>query len=218
MLPAAFLLGLTGSLHCVGMCGVLALQAGRTASATLMYHAGRIITYILLGLVAGWISRFMAFTGWLGWFSVLLGMVVISLIIFQASARWLSLRFNKALFHVQQRMGVLLKKKSNTSAMGVGLLNGLLPCGLVYSAVVLALVQPDVIHSVLVLLMFGLGTVPALLTVKWFAGHVLKAVPVSFQKIQTTLLAITGFLLIWRGASMINLFSISDTVLCYPLP
>lgn len=218
MLPAAFILGLTGSLHCVGMCGVLAFQAGKTTGTTLLYHAGRITTYILLGLVAGWISRFMAFTGWLGWFSVILGLVVILLLIFHSSAKWLSLRFNRALFQLQQRIGFLLKKKSGYAAMGVGLFNGLLPCGLVYSAVVLALVQPDIIHSILVMLLFGLGTVPALMALKWLTGRMLEILPVSFQKVQTTMLALTGILLIWRGASMINLFSISDTVLCYPLP
>lgn len=218
MLPAAFLLGLTGSLHCVGMCGVLALQAGRTTGTVFMYHAGRIITYIFLGLVAGSISRFMAFTGWLGWFSVILGMVVIFFLMFQGAGRWLALQYTSGLYNMQKNLIRLLKKQGTGAALGIGLLNGWLPCGLVYSAVVLALVQPDVRHSILIMLIFGMGTVPALLAVKWFVGRVLKKFPVSFQKIQITILALTGFLLIWRGASMINLFSISDSVLCYPLP
>lgn len=218
MLAAAFLLGLTGSLHCAGMCGVLAYQAGRSVNTAAMYHAGRLATYMLMGLLAGWLSQFMTFTGWLGWFSVILGLFVVLMLVFRSAAKWLTARFNRGLFVVQKNIGLLLKRKNIYASLGVGALNGLLPCGLVYSAVVIALVQPGIGQSMAVMLLFGLGTVPALLMVNWFAGNIMKSLPVSVQQLQNAMLAVTGFLLIWRGASMINLFSIHDSVLCYPLP
>lgn len=218
MLTTAFLLGLTGSLHCVGMCGVLALQAGRTPTAILLYHTGRIAAYVVLGLLAGVVGRFMALGGWLGWFSITLGLVIILFLLFQGAGRWLTLKFSTGLYGLQKKLIRLLNKQSTGTALGIGLLNGWLPCGLVYSAVVLALVQPDIGYSIMVMMLFGLGTVPALMAVRWFAAHLLKKLPVSFHRIQTTILALTGFLLIWRGASIINLFYIRDTVLCYPLP
>lgn len=218
MLLAAFILGLTGSLHCVGMCGVLALQAGRTGLWSVLYHAGRLTTYVVLGLLAGWISRFMAFAGLLGWFSLILGVAVVLFLVFQKTGRWLTLKFSGNLYNLQKQLVSLLRKRSAWAALGIGVLNGWLPCGLVYSAVVVALVQPNVLHGIEVMLLFGLGTVPALVVAKWFATRVLSVLPVSFQKIQTAVLSLTGFLLIWRGASMVDLFSITNTALCYPLP
>lgn len=216
MIPAAFLLGLTGSLHCVGMCGVLALQAERWRIGTVMYHIGRLMAYVLLGLMAGIVSRFIALTGWLGWFSVMLGFVLIGFLLFRQVGRWFSIAISNRLFALQQRMAKLLHSQAGWAPLALGFLNGWLPCGLVYSAVVVALVQVSAWHSAGVMLAFGAGTVPALLAVKWASAKI-KTLP-AMQGFQTIVLAATGVLLIWRGASLINLFSINHTVLCYPLP
>ncbi len=218
MMLTAFLLGFTGSLHCVGMCGVLALQAGRSGGGALLYHAGRITSYVVMGLLAGWISNFMALAGWLGWFSLLLGMAVIMFLIFQKAGQWLAAGFGRSLGWLQQRLAYLLRGRQIWTSLPIGLLNGWLPCGLVYSAVVVALVQPDVQGSVVVMLLFGAGTVPALMAVKWVAQKLATVAPFSVQRMQTLALALTGLLLIWRGASIADVFSISRTVLCYPLP
>ncbi len=143
MTGAAFLLGLTGSLHCMGMCGVLALAAGRSTLRTLLYHIGRTTTYLTMGIVAGWVNNFIALTGWLSWFSVALGVFVILLIFFKAVNGWLITRLSGGLVFFQQQLVTALRGKQVWTSFMVGLLNGWLPCGLVYSAVVLALVQPN---------------------------------------------------------------------------
>lgn len=205
---AGFILGLLGSLHCVGMCGPLAMALPLTASEkrtvifqSLLYNLGRIMTYSLMGLAMGLLGWGIALAGYQKIFSIALGIGLIISAIFSFSLEsrllrnsWLQKRFAA----IKSKLTQLLSIRGNFSAIRIGLLNGLLPCGLVYVALAGAIATGKVFTGALYMAAFGLGTLPLMLGVMTF-GHLFKR---SFFKIRKWIpvgLAIFGALLIYRG-------------------
>jgi len=222
MLFTALVLGFTGSLHCVGMCGPLAIQVhGRAWQGKfvnrVMYNSGRILTYGLLGMVAGMFGHLTKISGWQGRFSIALGIMVLLFLLFNQVEKWVIPRTLWLLGTLKQGISKFMHRQSAGGALIMGILNGLLPCGLVYAAVVLALVQTAWVNSVAVMLLFGLGTVPAMLLTAWSYEKLYRLLPVSLKKIQLVFIGLMAFMLIWRGVSIEGLFAIDQTVLCYPL-
>lgn len=222
MLTAAFLLGFTGSLHCIGMCGPLAVQIQGANKQNLvlnrvLYNAGRVITYGLLGLTAGLFGRLIEMSGWQGWLSIFLGLAVFGALLFNQVEKWVFPKAFSAINFLKQGILKFIRQRSAGSAMMMGLLNGVLPCGLVYAAIVLALMQTSWTYSVLVMLLFGLGTVPAMVLTAWLYKKVIHRVPVPVKKIQLVIVGLMAFIMIWRGVSIEGILGIDQTVLCYPL-
>ena len=208
MIWTALILGLVGSLHCAGMCGPLALalpQSGRNAAGYLAgriaYNLGRIVTYCAMGLVFGLIGKTLLLAGIQRWLSVGLGVV---LLVGLFASRKLSLwRPVTALVdRVKFAMGFLLKRRSTDALLVLGLLNGLLPCGLVYVACAGAAATGDLFSGALYMLAFGVGTIPMMLAISLSGKLVpfplrlklLKAVPVT--------VFLLAALLILRGMSL----------------
>src|ERR1017187_6538648 len=136
----AFLLGLVGSLHCAGMCGPLALAlpaAGNTTPGYVLgrvaYNAGRIVTYCLLGIVFGLAGWTFLLAGLQRWISIALG-VALLVGLFASRKLALSRPVTSAVNQLKSGMSVLLRRRSIAALAVLGLLNGLLPCGLVYVA------------------------------------------------------------------------------------
>ncbi|MEZ5057995.1 MAG: sulfite exporter TauE/SafE family protein [Saprospiraceae bacterium] len=144
MLWSAFILGLLGSLHCAGMCGPIALAIpGQDNSPmgmgmrSLSYNFGRTITYTILGLVFGLLGASVRLAGFQSVLSMVSGILMLLFAFF-------TLDFEKRIFQIpfltrfygfiQIHLGRLLKQRGIQGAMGIGLLNGFLPCGLVYAA------------------------------------------------------------------------------------
>lgn len=204
----AFGLGLVGSLHCVGMCGPLALAlpvpAGGKASfiaGRLMYHAGRLITYGGLGLVAGWVGKSMVVIGLQNWVSIALGVLLLAGLIF---SRPLSRMLPVALGvqRLKHWMSSWLQRRSMLSLGVLGLLNGLLPCGLVYAAFAGAAAAGTLEAAVGYMVVFGLGTVP-LMFVMTVSGKLLRA-PFRTVLVRAVPAAVVllAALLILRGLSL----------------
>lgn len=204
----AFMLGLAGSAHCAGMCGPLALAlptGGRRGWALLpcrlLYNLGRVTTYGLLGVVFGSIGRSLALAGVQRWVSIGLG-VAILLGLFVAKARALTMQFALPVTWLKSALGRLLQQQTLASQYLLGVLNGLLPCGLVYIAGVGAAATGGLVSGVEYMLVFGLGTVPMMLALS-LAG---QALPVTFrlrlQKLVPVALALVAVLLIVRGLSL----------------
>jgi sulfite exporter TauE/SafE len=204
----AFLLGLMGSLHCAGMCGPLALAlpgTGRSSAGFLggrvAYNAGRILTYCVLGLVFGAMGHTLALAGFQRWLSICLGAV---LLIGLFGARRFALRqpLTTLVQGLKGRMSVLLGRRSFLSSGVLGLLNGLLPCGLVYVACAGATATGGILEGGRYMVVFGAGTVPMMLAIG-LSGRLIpislrlrlaKAIPVS--------VFVLGCLLILRGMSL----------------
>jgi uncharacterized protein len=204
----AFLLGLVGSLHCAGMCGPLALAlppSGNAGSTCLLgriaYNFGRIITYCVLGLVFGLIGKSLTLVGIQRWASIALG-VALLVELFASRKLILGRPFVAIVAWLKIRMSVLLQQRSARSLLVLGLLNGLLPCGLVYVACAGAAATGGLVSGVLFMAAFGVGTVPMMLALSLSGKLVpvrlrlklLKAVPVA--------VGLLAVLLILRGLSL----------------
>lgn len=169
----AFTIGLFGSLHCVGMCGPIACAlpvraGGRWAVAgnALLYNLGRTLTYSLLGGVIGLAGRGLYLAGFQQIMSVALGVMLLLIALFSINVEANLLRLphlQRLVFQLKCQLARLLKNRSVNAAFFIGLLNGLLPCGLVYMAVVGALTTGGVGSGMAYMALFGLGTLPLML-------------------------------------------------------
>ncbi|GAB3572242.1 sulfite exporter TauE/SafE family protein [Hymenobacter daeguensis] len=161
-----FLFGLLGSFHCVGMCGALALALPGRASGRLLYHLGRVSTYAALGAGAGLLGQGLRLAGVQQSLSIVSGVLILLLVAVPEPytgrlAAALGLR--RPLGWVKTTLAGLFQRPSARALYATGLLNGLLPCGLVYLALAGALSAPGVAGAAAYMASFGLGTLPLML-------------------------------------------------------
>ena len=207
-LLSGFALGLAGSLHCVGMCGPLSLalpvqhlnHAKRTA-AILLYNAGRVCTYSLVGLLFGLMGRGIYLAGLQRWFSVLLGCCMLLLAVqYFVAGRPVQLKWLWPLYaRIQQWMAGFIHAKNLHGFFLLGLGNGLLPCGMVYLALAAALNSNGAGGAVLFMGAFGTGTLPAMLLLAFFGMRLGLAFRMRLKKVLPYIAVCMGALLIWRG-------------------
>ncbi|MBF9239311.1 sulfite exporter TauE/SafE family protein [Hymenobacter sp. BT683] len=173
MLLAGFLFGLLGSFHCVGMCGAiaLALPGGvdkatsplRYAGGRLLYNLGRVTTYATLGAAAGLVGQGLRLAGVQQGLSIASGVLILLLVAVpeRYTSRLASaLGLNQPLAWVKTTLGRLFQRPALSALYATGVLNGLLPCGLVYLALAGALSAPGVAGAAAYMACFGLGTLP----------------------------------------------------------
>lgn len=203
-----FILGLVGSLHCAGMCGPLALAlpaAGRTASAyvagRLAYNLGRVVTYTLLGVVFGLLGKTLLLAGVQRWLSIAIGLLLLAgLFASRKLVAWVPL--TRLVEWLKSRMSVLLHRRSVESLAVLGLLNGLLPCGLVYVACAGATVTGSVLNGAQYMAVFGAGTVPMMLAISLSGRLVPISLRLSLRKVLPVTVGLLGVLLVLRGLSL----------------
>lgn len=205
-------IGLIGSLHCIGMCGpiAIALPLGRKSVfdrvlGALNYNIGRTITYGLMGGLFGFLGKGLQMAGFQQWASIIMGVVMILSVIFPAIFRG-KLDFNRLTGRYAGKLIVKLRtlfgKQSKRNLLLIGLLNGLLPCGLVYVAIAGAINTNDTLTGILFMVMFGLGTIPVMLGIA-LAGNMLAAsVRTKLVKIIPVFIVILGIVFILRGLSL----------------
>jgi sulfite exporter TauE/SafE len=186
-LPAAFLVGMLGGVHCAGMCGgiVGALAGGldadlrqsrwRMLSALLAYNGGRITSYTVAGLAAGLVGQQVSTLNLVGDFPagrVLAGVFMI-LFGFYLAGWWHALQvFEKAGSHLWRRIEPLGRRLLPVQGSGQAwLLWGWLPCGMVYAVLAMALASSSVAYGGLVMLAFGLGTLPLMVAMGFAFGR-----------------------------------------------
>lgn len=212
MLISAFILGLLGSFHCVGMCGPIAfmLPIDRSNSVKSFlqitsYHIGRLIAYGIIGLLFSLLGRSFYLFGLQQQISILTGVVMILFIIypklgsnFQTLIKPLTILVVK----LKSALGNQLKKKQKRVFILLGLLNGFLPCGLVYIAVFGALVMPSVIYGTSYMIFFGLGTVPLMVATTFLGNFTSNYIKSKFQKVIPYIVVVIGVLFIIRGLGL----------------
>ena len=198
----AFILGLIGSLHCAGMCGPLALAlpaAGRSGpsyvAGRIAYNAGRVITYCVLGIVFGLVGKTLVLAGIQRWISIALGVALLAgLFATRKLVLWKPVIF--LLDAIKRRMSGLLKRRSLTALTTLGVLNGFLPCGLVYVACAGAIATGGIVPGAIYMAAFGVGTIPLMLAIGVSGKLIplglrlklLKAIPVSVFLLATLLI------------------------------
>jgi sulfite exporter TauE/SafE len=204
----AFVLGLLGSLHCAGMCGPLALAlpvTGRTGSGFVAgrfaYNFGRVVTYTAMGFVFGLIGRSFALAGIQRWLSIALGVLLLAG--WSASRRLASsLPVARLVGGLKFQLSALLRQRSLSSLALLGLLNGLLPCGLVYVAGAAATATGGVLAGAGYMACFGLGTWPMMLAISLSGRLVPVAVRLKLLKAVPVGVFLLALLLILRGLSL----------------
>jgi sulfite exporter TauE/SafE len=204
----AFLLGLVGSLHCAGMCGPLALAlpaTGRTRASFLLgrlnYNLGRILTYSLLGAVVGLVGESLALAGLQRWVSLAAGLAILLGLI--ASSRYaLDTPAVRLVSWLKSGFARLLQQRSLSSLLVLGLLNGLLPCGLVYAACAGAVAAGGFFSGTQYMLAFGLGTLPMMLGLGLVGKQLHWVIRFKFQRLIPASLLLLSSLLILRGLAL----------------
>ncbi len=181
----ALLMGLIGSMHCAGMCGPIAISLPyrvgmqtkeETFFKILVYNLGRIITYAFFGLLFGIVGKGFFTMGIQKWFLITLAVLLIIIAIFSIDVESKALKipvigkFNKK---VKELLAKSLKNATIKSFLYIGILNGFLPCGLVYMAIVAAIATGGVLNSVLYMILFGIGTMPMMMALG-YGGHLLS--------------------------------------------
>lgn len=174
----AFVIGLLGAGHCMGMCGGIASlltlnRENKSVAPLLMYNAGRLLSYMLFGAIIGGLVSSLAtlasFTHFLVWLRLVAALLMIGLGLYVG--RWwfgiLQLeRIGQYLWkHISPAGNALLPLKKSWYALPFGFIWGWLPCGLVYSILTWAAVSGGSLQGALVMGAFGLGTLPAMLLV-----------------------------------------------------
>ena len=204
----AFMLGLVGSLHCAGMCGPLALALPqgvcRPSSffvGRIAYNLGRIITYGALGLIFGLLGKTLLLAGVQRWLSIALGAgLLVGLFASRKLALWRPI--TAVVDRVKAGMSFLLRRRSADALLVLGLLNGLLPCGLVYVAGAGATATGDLFRGALYMLAFGLGTVPMMLAISLSGKLVPFSLRLKLLKAVPAAVVILAMLLILRGMEL----------------
>lgn len=208
ILWTAFLLGLVGSAHCAGMCGPLVLALAsrggdptRLLAGRLSYNAGRLVTYAAIGSAFGLLGQSLAVAGFQRWVSIAAGAAILSGLL--TSSRFVvSGPIQRMVTAVKQRLGRLLGQPGCSAQFGFGLLNGFLPCGLVYAAAAGATATGSIVDGISYMLAFGLGTVPMMLALGLAGQRLSPALRFRMQRFVPVSLAIVATLLILRGLSL----------------
>jgi sulfite exporter TauE/SafE len=188
-LLAAFVAGLAGSAHCFGMCGGMAGALGMRARAgatsnqaahvrSLLYHVGRILGYATVGAIGGALGHSahwaLAFTRFESALRVTAGALML-LVAVRVLTRWNAFApIESAGAKLWGKLRPLSSRAATndhwSGSLATGLLWGFLPCGLVYSMVLLTLTTRSAIEGASVMLAFGLGTLPVMASMTMVLG------------------------------------------------
>lgn len=211
VLVPAFLMGLAGSLHCIGMCGPIALSLpvqGRTVAGKLggglLYNLGRISTYGILGLAMGILGRSLQWFAWQQKISILLGLSILAFLIFPLVLPGKSLHpaLSTLMSGVRARLAKVLGNPHPAALYATGLLNGLLPCGLIYMALTGAVITGGALDGALFMVLFGAGTLPAMFASTLFGQWLKYPYRARIRQIYPALMVIMAILLIIRGLNL----------------
>ncbi|MFM2230673.1 MAG: hypothetical protein RL607_1931 [Bacteroidota bacterium] len=212
MLYTALLLGIISSLHCVGMCGPIAMMLpvdrnnpSRKALQILLYHLGRLTAYGVLGGVFGLLGRGFFLAGMQQQLSITMGvlMIVVAVIPEKVFARYnFSKPVYKAIAAVKNHLGQQFKLKSPDALFTIGLLNGFLPCGMVYAALFGALAMPNLMSSISYMFLYGIGTVPLMSAVVYASQWISMPIRQRIQKWIPVVAVCIGLLFIVRGMGL----------------
>ncbi|MFD0863820.1 sulfite exporter TauE/SafE family protein [Sungkyunkwania multivorans] len=212
MLFSAFILGLLGSLHCIGMCGPIAFMLPvdrhnpkKKLFQISIYHFGRILAYSIIGLLFGLLGKSFQLFGLQQQLSIGVGVLMIFVVLIpqhRLSRFSLSKPLFKIVSKVKSELGAALKKRTPDTFITIGFLNGFLPCGLVYMAVFGAVALGDTWQGSMYMILFGLGTIPLMTSAIYASNflngkarqHIRKAIPVFVM--------IIGVLFIVRGLGL----------------
>ncbi len=212
MLTSALVLGLLGSLHCLGMCGPIAFmlpldhanQVKKTAQLSI-YHFGRLLAYGIIGVLFGLLGKGLSLFGIQQKLSIGIGVLMIVLVLIPVkhlNGHKLLSPIYSIIAKVKYKLGTELKKRTPDTFLTIGFLNGFLPCGLVYMALLGAMAMGNPLEGGLYMMVFGLGTVPLMSLVVYFKGMFSTSIKSRIQKLIPVFVVIIGVMFIVRGLGL----------------
>ena len=210
ILYTAFVLGLMGSFHCVGMCGPIAISLPlrghnflQKTIGGLLYNLGRTFTYGIMGAFFGLIGQGFHFLGFQQSVSIIMGsLMIMSVTLPFLYSNRISVNFEFFTGPLRRSIQQLFRVRSYRGLFLIGLLNGLLPCGLVYLAIAGAIGAGSVLSGILFMILFGLGTLPMMLLVSGIGNMISLAVRNKMRKVVPYVVVIIGIIFILRGLSL----------------
>ena len=212
MLYTAFIFGLISSFHCIGMCGPIAvmLPVDRTnqtkkAIQIITYHLGRLMAYATIGFGFGLLGKGFFMAGFQQNLSIFIGVAMI-IVVLTPEKIFAKYNFSKPVFKIISKiktaLGSQFKNKSYKSLFTIGLLNGFLPCGMVYVALFGAIAMQSASFGVLYMILFGLGTVPMMSSIVYINSFLTVPMRNRIQKVIPYVAVIIGCLFILRGLGL----------------
>jgi sulfite exporter TauE/SafE len=212
MLYTALLFGLIASLHCVGMCGPIAMMLpldrnneAKKGTQIITYHIGKLSAYGILGLIFGLLGRSFYLAGLQQQLSIFVGILMIMVAVVPEK-EFAKYNFSKPIYRiitkVKSSLGQQFKSKSYKSLFTIGLLNGFLPCGMVYVAIFGAIAMQSISMGIVYMLLFGLGTIPLLTAVIYISNLLSFSFRGTLQKMIPLVAVLIGMLFIIRGLGL----------------
>jgi len=209
-LITAIILGLMGSFHCAGMCGPIAISLPLQGTSILhklwgaiLYNSGKTAMYGCMGLLFGLIGQGFVLIGFQKWISVIMGITMILSVLIPVLFHKVHIRFAGSMTqHIHSKFLALLTKKSNAGILFLGMLNALLPCGLVYLAIAGSIGTGNAFSGMLFMIVFGLGTMPMLLFISILGTMLSTRVRIAIQSKFPFLIVIIGLFFILRGLTL----------------
>ncbi|MBC2838652.1 sulfite exporter TauE/SafE family protein [Robiginitalea sp. SC105] len=212
MLATAFLLGLMGSLHCIGMCGPIAFmlpldrQSGIKKYGQLsLYHMGRLLAYAMIGGLFGLVGRGLYLFGFQQKLSIFIGALMILAVLVPWSrfgGRGLAGPLYRLIGKLKSALGAQLQKRTADTFLTIGFLNGFLPCGLVYMAVIGSMAPGTALGGATFMMLFGLGTVPLMSVAALFGKYLKSQWARRLRRAIPVLVVLIGVLFILRGMGL----------------
>jgi uncharacterized protein len=213
-LLTALMIGFVGSLHCIGMCGPIALALPFSGKGTgslifgrFVYNFGRVITYSFLGLIFGLFGNRISAFGSQQILSISIGAIIIisAFITLKFKSAFLNKSgFSKIFDKLKNLMVFWFDKHSMLSLFVIGILNGFLPCGLVYVAIAGAVVvsSENFMNAVFYMSLFGLGTIPAMWGIAIIGNYINIGIRRKLTRIVPVFVVILGIIFILRGLNL----------------
>ncbi|MBK9193651.1 MAG: sulfite exporter TauE/SafE family protein [Flavobacteriales bacterium] len=211
MLATAFVLGAAGSAHCIGMCGPIALAVPSPGNgwrarlmSTLILNSGRVSTYALLGALFGAFGTGLRLAGLQQSVSIIAGAVLLlSVIVPGLLERWSPTgRLSLWIGRLRGALARNLKRTAPEALFFTGALNGLLPCGLVYAAAIGAAAMGTMQLGALFMMLFGLGTLPALIGLRMSGSMIGTSARALLRKASPVLVSALAVLMILRALEL----------------
>src|SRR5690606_5398854 len=212
LIVSALILGLGSGFHCIGMCGPIALSMGLTKQQALNFHLqnttynlGRIVTYAFLGAILGIVGEGFNVAGIQQYLTVGVGILLIVMALFSFGGKDFASKIpflSKFLLSIKINLGKYLQKPGYSSRFITGILNGFLPCGMVYIALTASLAAGAVWQGAAFMALFGLGTFPFMFAVVFFGNMMNTAFRIKVLKIIPVMMIILGGLFVLRGLEL----------------
>ncbi len=207
-----FIVGLAGSLHCVGMCGPIALALPVFGESKLsvfagriLYNLGRVVTYSILGAVFGLFGSRLILFGLQQHLSIAIGAAILLYVFMprKIKTRISELNFYSAIVtFLKTNFSKLISKRTNNSLFTIGLLNGLLPCGFVYVGIAGAVSTSRWDEGAIYMALFGLGTTPIMLATAMLGKVINFNLRTKINKLIPAFAVIFALLFILRGLNL----------------